>query len=124
MKLPLGPSRYVIPLTLGTAFAWLTYLLVGWKWFLFLLSCLLYEGWTLINQYPHDTITETMWALMKRPLIPFLLGGASVALLIFILPLTLEGLFIAFLLGMLMGHWVFQAQRVYENGHEAPPEKS
>lgn len=35
---------------------------------------LLYEGWTLINGTPNDTISESIWRLADRPLVPFLFG--------------------------------------------------
>ena len=36
---------------------------------------LLYEGWTLINGTPNDTISESVWALAQRySLVPFLVG--------------------------------------------------
>ena len=38
-------------------------------------ALLVYEGWTLINKEPGDTISETIWEDAKsRPLIPFLFG--------------------------------------------------
>lgn len=35
---------------------------------------LIYEGWTLINRTPNDTISETVWRANKWPLVPFLIG--------------------------------------------------
>lgn len=38
-------------------------------------ALLAYEGWTLVNKEPEDTISETIWDGAKdRPLIPFLFG--------------------------------------------------
>ena len=36
---------------------------------------LLWETWTLTNNHPKDTVSETVWrAMAKQPLVPFLLG--------------------------------------------------
>jgi hypothetical protein len=36
---------------------------------------LAYEGWTLINSTPGDTISESIWRIAaSRPLVPFLVG--------------------------------------------------
>lgn len=36
---------------------------------------LAYEGWTLINHVPNDTISESIWRIAaSRPLVPFLAG--------------------------------------------------
>lgn len=119
MKMPEGPSRFVVPGLLGLAFSGVVYFLVGWKWFLFLGGLLVYEAWTGLNKYANDTISETIWALSKRPLIPFALGAMCCQLLNHIIPPSGEGLWISFMLGVLMGHFVFQAQSVYEaNGKE------
>lgn len=48
-----------------------------------LVLLLVWEGWTLFNKREGDTISESMWrAIVRQPLV-------------------------AFLLGMLMGHWVW-----------------
>jgi hypothetical protein len=50
----------------------------------------LWEAWTLLNKRPADTISETVWrAVARRPIVPFLLG-------------------------MLMGHFVWQAASCME----------
>lgn len=54
------------------------------------LGLLAYEIYTLANRKPGDTISETAWRACKRPLVPFTLG-------------------------MLLGHWVWQSQDVYED---------
>lgn len=53
------------------------------------LGLLIYEGYTLINKDPEDTISETLWKEMRRPLIPFALGA-------------------------LVSHFVWQSQDVYD----------
>ena len=56
---------------------------------------LLYEAYTLMNGKPKDTISERVWrASAKRPLIPFALG-------------------------MLIGHFVWQSQDVYDHYRES-----
>lgn len=44
-------------------------------WAILITAALLYEGWTLINHTPHDTLSEAVWAVAsKRPLVPFVAG--------------------------------------------------
>jgi hypothetical protein len=36
---------------------------------------LAYEGWTLVNSVPNDTISESVWRVATaRPLVPFVTG--------------------------------------------------
>ena len=35
---------------------------------------LLWEGYTLLNTTPDDTISASVWKVSKRPLVPFLVG--------------------------------------------------
>lgn len=53
------------------------------------LGLLAWEGWTLVNKSPDDTISETLWRQMHRPLIPFAIGA-------------------------LASHFVWQSQDVYD----------
>ena len=51
---------------------------------------LVWEGWTLANKRKADTISETIWrAIARQPLV-------------------------AFLLGMLMGHWIWIPSECWE----------
>lgn len=92
--------------------------LVAFFWFVltlprFIAATLLlaYEAWTFFNRYKHDTISEVIWELVKRPLVPFILGAGSVALISHgVIQPTIEGLYVAFAVGMLMGHFCFQRQ--------------
>jgi len=52
------------------------YALTGPRWGTFCLVLALYEGWTLINQYREDTISEAVWILARRPLTGLLFGVA------------------------------------------------
>lgn len=46
-----------------------------YAWVTLIVLALLYEGWTLINHTPNDTLSEAVWAVAtKRPLIPFAAG--------------------------------------------------
>lgn len=43
--------------------------------FLIVTLALAYEGWTLFNNIPNDTISESVWRIASsRPLVPFLAG--------------------------------------------------
>lgn len=61
-------------MTAGIIFA--IFELTGWRWGLFCLILALYEGWTLINQYKEDTISEAVWILARRPITVLLFGLA------------------------------------------------
>ena len=45
-----------------------------WIFGIMVLGLFIYEGYALINTKPGDTISEIIWAMSKRPLIPFLFG--------------------------------------------------
>lgn len=40
-----------------------------------------FEAWTLVNKRPNDTISEIIWRLRRRSLVPFLFGCASIAMI-------------------------------------------
>lgn len=50
---------------------------------------LAYEAYTLANKEEDDTISEFIWSVMRRPLVPFVIGT-------------------------LVGHFVWQSQDVYD----------
>ena len=55
-----------------------------------LVLLLIWEGWTLGNKRRGDTISESIWrAVLKQPLVPFLLG-------------------------LLMGHWLWLPSKCWE----------
>lgn len=51
---------------------------------------LIYEGIVLANKEEGDTISEFFWSLMRRPIVPFALGGLTM-------------------------HFVWQSQDVYDS---------
>lgn len=70
----------------------------------FCIGLLLYEGYTLVNKIPNDTISEAVWRYARRPMFPFLFGvGVAEALRseLFTHP------YAVFFLGFLMGHFFF-----------------
>lgn len=38
----------------------------------------LFEGWTILNHRKADTISEAIWEMSTRPLVPWLFGAATV----------------------------------------------
>ena len=55
----------------GVAF----YYSLPFKWLLVALPFALWEAWTIANDLPHDTISETIWRFNKSmPLVPFVFG--------------------------------------------------
>jgi hypothetical protein len=78
----------------------------------------LYEGWTLINRFPEDTLSESVWRLAARPMVPYLFGMAMGAWACWICvrpmlgrPITPESVLQFGGTMFLMGHFFFQAQR-------------
>lgn len=45
-----------------------------WIFYLLVLSMLVYEAYALTNRVSGDTISEIIWDLSKRPLVPFAFG--------------------------------------------------
>ena len=45
-----------------------------WIFVVIVFGMLVYEGITLFNKVDGDTISEIIWALSKRPLVPFAFG--------------------------------------------------
>jgi hypothetical protein len=108
---PKSPTWKVVPALIGVGLLVFMWLILDWRWFVGLSLLLSYEAWTLVNRYAHDTISEVVWQLVKRPLVPFLMGGGCVALVSHgIIRPTMEGLYTALAVGVLAGHFVFQRQ--------------
>jgi len=56
------------------------YILTGVHWGTFYLFIAMYKGWTLINKYKDDTISEAVWILARRPITVLLFGlGMGIA---------------------------------------------
>lgn len=108
---PKSPTWKVVGGLLGAATLAFIWLIMPPAWAVACSLLLAYEGWTFGNRYAHDTISEVVWELTKRPLVPFMLGAASVALLAHgVVKPTTEGLYVALSVGMIMGHFVWQRQ--------------
>ena len=96
----------IVAMTIGGAialYAW--WVLPGWAFALVLLY-LLYEGYTLINAAAGDTLSEGVWRLSKRPLVPWLFGvatGMGLASGVLADPYLIAGLL------FLQGHFFFQS---------------
>jgi len=72
-----SPTIYVVCGTIGLGLIAVIFSILNWKWALVALAYLLYEGWTLVNKYENDTISEIIWLLSKRPMVPWLFGLAT-----------------------------------------------
>jgi hypothetical protein len=102
-----SPTRLVVGALIGVALAAVALEVAGWKLGALLLALLIYEGWTLVNSYPNDTISEIIWTFAKRPMVPFIFG-AGTAWAIQSGTVTNPWLIVA--VGFLMGHFFFQRQ--------------
>lgn len=109
---PQSPTWKVVPALIGVGLLAFMWFILTWQWLVGLGFVLAYEAWTLVNGYRNDTISEVVWQLVKRPLVPFLLGGGCVGLISHgVIRPTMEGLYVALAVGVLAGHFVFQRQQ-------------
>jgi len=74
--LPAGPTKYVVLTLLLLTFGGVMWTLLDPVWFAFCAALLLLESWTLVNRYAGDTISEVVWYLNARPVVPFAFGLA------------------------------------------------
>jgi len=98
-------TRGVVGATIGLALVWTVFYLTGVWWGAALAVLLVYEGWTLINRNPQDTISEIVRAFARRQLLlPWLSGlatGVGVATGYVSNPYVIVGI------ALLQGHFFF-----------------
>lgn len=104
------PTKYGVPALIGLGLLAATFAIFGLKVGIALAVLLVYEAWTLRNTTPEDTISETFWALSKRPLIPCLCGVAYG----YALGVDMLNEFTSAVVAWLLSHFFFQAQMVYD----------
>lgn len=51
---------------------------IPWERMVWWLIAAAWETWTILNNRKADTISESIWELSKRPLVPWLFGAATV----------------------------------------------
>jgi len=113
MSLNLGQrlSRTVVFLLMGAALVAVTVALVPRRAAFVLVTLLLVEGWLLANKYADDTLSESVWALASRPLVPWLFGiatGWSICAGYLVNP------WLVLAAGAVSGHFVWQSADVYK----------
>jgi hypothetical protein len=77
---------------------------------------MVYESLTLISRYPNATISESIWRLSARPIVPFIFGiscGVGLATKVLKDPYLIASIF------FLMGHFFFQAQTNVDKANAA-----
>lgn len=98
-------TRGVVGGILGGGLVWSVIYLTGWRWGLALTVLLAYEGWTLANDQPRDTISEIVRDFSRRQLlVPFLFGlayGVGLATGFLRDPYVAGGI------GLVLGHFFF-----------------
>lgn len=72
-----SPTKYVVSGVIGLALVAVAFSIMSREWAAIALVLLLYEGWTLVNKYPNDTISEILWILSERPMVPWIFGIGS-----------------------------------------------
>jgi len=107
MGLKRSPTQIVVGGLIGVALTLVAYAVAGPLYGTLLLALLAYEAWTLINEFPNDTISEIIWTFSERPMVPFIFG-AGFAWGIQAGALSNPWLIAA--LGFLCGHFFFQRQ--------------
>ena len=108
-------TNMVVGALIGVALIYVTFRLAGPLWGAGLCLLLLYESWTLTNSYPEDTLSESIWRLSARPMVPWLFGlatGWAFATGFISNP------WLCLAVGFLEGHFFFQAQGEMERQQE------
>ena len=103
-----SPTYYVVGGLIGAALMTVAFCVAGWKAGLALSLLLAYEGWTLVNKYKNDTISEIIWEWAERPMVPWIFGvgcGWALATDFVSDPYLIGAIF------FLMGHFFFQRHR-------------
>lgn len=100
-------TMLVVCALIGAAIVAAAFILTGWRWGTFCLFLSAWEGWTLVNKYQDDTISEAIWILAKRPITVLLFGlffgiGAGTGYLG-----DTATVLRAFAIGLLYGHFFF-----------------
>lgn len=116
--LPNGPVKIVVGAVIGAGLTAALYFILPTSWFIFCMVLLVVETWSFFNPYKNDTISEVVWALSERPLVPLLFGaGVAWSIDSGFITVSEEGLWITLFLGVVLGHFFWQ--RAGDN--ETPP---
>ena len=110
-ELPNGPVKIIVGAVIAAGLVAAFYHILPWGWFLFGCGLLAVEAWAFFNPYAHDTISEVIWALSERPLVPLIFGvGTGWAVTSGFIPATVEGLWVSLCVGCLLGHFFWQQE--------------
>lgn len=105
-------SDLIVGGTVGAAILYLIWSIVGFQAALGFTLYLIYEGYTLINHFPEDTLSESVWRLAVRPLIPWLFGAATMyAIMAGHFGPDPRAAMLAVGIGFLEGHFFFQSYK-------------
>jgi hypothetical protein len=100
-------SNIVVGATMGLALLLVTYSILGPFYGSLAAGYLIYEAYTLMNRHPDDTLSESVWRLSVRPIVPLVFGlAAGWGLGSGFLKDPAAG----FAFGILYGHFFFQRQ--------------
>jgi hypothetical protein len=99
-------SDVIVGLTVGAGILGYAWAVLPYRYFFVVCLYLAYEGWTLINRYAQDTLSESVWRLSKRPLVPWLFGVAYGWALA---SGVITDVYLASALAFLQGHFFFQS---------------
>jgi hypothetical protein len=114
-----SPMQKIVLGLMGVALVIVAFTLAGVVWGLFLTLLLGLEAYALLNDYSDDTISEVLWRLSKRPIVPWLFGLATgwaiTSKWIFgyldVPPTIMKGVWLILAVGFLQGHFWFQEKR-------------
>ncbi len=98
-------TRELVGAVIGAGLIWMVFYLTGWYWGIALTGLLAYEGWTLANREPGDTISEIVRMFARRQLLIPWLFGASFG--IGVASGFLHDPYIIAALALLQGHFFF-----------------
>lgn len=111
-------TNMVVGATIGAGLVYFLWSVFGLQYAIVAILYLLYEGWTLINSHPEDTLSESVWRFSARPLVPFIFGIAQGAWITYVCLKPMLGKVITpqdvlqlCAAVFLMGHFFFQAHK-------------
>lgn len=117
--MPKGPTPKVLAGVMAAAVIYTAWHIFVWQFAVIATVVAIYEAWTFVNKYENDSLSEGMWWLSARPLVPFAFGLACAwAIESHLIADTHAGVWSAFFVGGLCAHFFFESQAVYEKQRE------
>ena len=114
-------SDLIVGGTIGAGLLYLIWSIVGFQAATAFTIYLIYEAYTIINSFPEDTLSESIWRLAARPLVPWLFGAATMyAIMAGHFGPDIRAALLAVGIGFLEGHFFFQSYKSGPTNFDGP----